>query len=73
MVYSLPRANLWQFQTLFFFCSYNVVSSILDKFSLILEYGKTEVFHFSRAQEVFNPSSLDLSAIGDPILKPKDT
>jgi len=55
-----------------FFCSYNVISSILDKFSLILEYGKTEVFHFSRAQEVFNPSPLDLSAIGGPILKPKD-
>jgi len=37
------------------FCSYNVVSSILDKFGLVLEHGKTEVFYFSRAQDVFNP------------------
>jgi len=47
--------------------------AILDKFGLVLEYGKTEVFYFSRAQEVFNPFSLDLLAIGGPILKPKDT
>jgi len=29
------------------FCSYNIVSSILGKFGLVLEYGKTEVFYFS--------------------------
>jgi len=55
------------------FCSYNAVSSVLDKFSLILEHEKTEVFHFSRAQKVFNPPSLDLLAVGGPILRPKDT
>ena len=31
------------------FYSYNIVSSILDKFGLILEHEKTEVFHFSKA------------------------
>ena len=31
------------------FCSYNVVSSILGKFGLVLEYSKIEVFYFSRA------------------------
>ena len=30
------------------FCSYNIVSNILTKFSLIVKHGKTEVFHFSR-------------------------
>jgi len=55
------------------FCSYNAVSSVLDKFSLILEHEKTEVFHFSRAQKVFNPPSLDLLAVGGPILRLKDT
>ena len=55
------------------FCNYNIVSSILDKFNLVLEHGKTEVFHFSRAQKVFNSSPLNLSEISGPILKPKDT
>ena len=55
------------------FYSYNIVSSILDKFGLVLEHGKMEVFYFSRAQETFNSSSLDLSMISGPILKPKDT
>ena len=69
MVYLLPRANLLNS---FLFHSYNVISSILDKFGLILEHGKTEVFHFSRLQRVFNPPSLDLLEIGSPVLKPKD-
>ena len=55
------------------FCNYNVTSSILDKFSLVLEHGKTEVFHFSRVQGVFNPFPLNLLVISSPILKPKDT
>jgi len=55
------------------FYSYNIISSILDKFDLVLEHEKMEVFHFSRAQETFNPSPLDLSMISGPVLKPKDT
>ena len=55
------------------FCSYNIISSILDKLGLVLEHGKMEVFHFSRAQETFNPPSLDLSTISGPVLKLKDT
>jgi len=31
------------------FCSYNIMSSLLSKFDLIIEYGKTDVFYFSRA------------------------
>ena len=30
------------------FCSYNIVSNLLTKFGLVVEYEKTEVFHFSR-------------------------
>ena len=30
------------------FYNYNIISSILDKFGLILRYGKIEVFYFSR-------------------------
>jgi len=55
------------------FYSYNIISSILDKFDLVLEHEKMEVFHFSRAQGTFNPPSLDLSMISSPTLNFKDT
>jgi len=57
----------------FLFCSYNIVSSLLEKFGLILEYGKTEVFHFSRSCGVFNPPPLNLSVLEDPSLRPRNT
>ena len=37
------------------FCSYNVMTKLLDKFGLIVEHLKTEVFHFSRLHGLFNP------------------
>jgi len=55
------------------FCSYNIMSSLLSKFGLIIKHGKTDVFHFSRAHGAFNPSPLNLSSIGGPLLLPKDT
>ena len=54
------------------FCSYNIMSSLLSKFGLIIKHGKTDVFHFSRAHGVFNPLLLDLSSIGGSLLLPKD-
>jgi len=50
------------------FCSYNVLSKLLDSFGLVIEHSKTEVFHFSKSQGSFNPPPLDLSLIGGPIL-----
>ena len=55
------------------FCSYNILSKLLDSFSLIIEHVKTEVFYFNRLHGAFNPSLLDLSPIGGPTLHPKDT
>ena len=49
------------------------MSKLLDKFGLIVEYSKTDIFHFNRSHGVFNPLPLNLSAIGWPILKPKDS
>ena len=49
------------------------MSSLLSKFGLIIEHGKTDVFHFSRAYRMFNPPLLDLSSIGGLVLLPKDT
>jgi len=57
----------------FLFCSYNVMFSLLDQFSLMIEHGKTEFFHFSKSHRIFNSSILDLSHLGGPILHPKDT
>ena len=54
------------------FCSYNIMSSLLSKFGLIIKHGKTDVFHFSRAHGAFSPSPLDLSSISSPLLLPKD-
>ena len=54
------------------FYSYNVLTKLLDSFGLIIEHSKTEIFHFSRSQGVFNPPPLNLSLIGGPILRPKD-
>jgi len=50
------------------FCSYNIISSILERFGLIIEYGKTEVFHFSRLHSLFDPSLLNLSPLEGSVL-----
>jgi len=55
------------------FCGYNILFKLLDSFGLIIEHSKTEVFHFSRAQDIFNPPPLDLLLLGGPILWPKDS
>ena len=54
------------------YCNYNIAFNLLTKFSFLVEHLKTKVFHFSRLQGSFNPSSLNLSPISGPILSPKD-
>ena len=55
------------------FCSYNVLSKLLDSFGLVIEQLKTENFHFSKSQDFFNPPPLDLSLLRGPLLQPKST
>jgi len=55
------------------FCSYNVLSGLLNKFGLNIEQSKTESFHFNRSHGTFNPPSLDISPLGGPILHPKNS
>jgi len=47
--------------------------NLLSDFGLVIEHGKTEVFHFNRSHGAFNPPSLDLSPLGGLILCPKDS
>ena len=53
------------------FCSYNVLSRLLDKFGLNIEHSKTEMFHFNRFHGMFNPSPLDLLPLGGPCYESK--
>ena len=55
------------------FCSYNILSGLLDKFRLNIEHSKTETFHFNRSYGMFNPLPLNLSPLGGPILHPKNS
>ena len=55
------------------FCSYNVISNLLTKVGLIIEHRKTEVFHFSRSQGIFDPSLFDLTPLKGSVLWPKTT
>ena len=55
------------------FYSYYIMTFLLEKFGLIIEHGKTKVFHFSRLHSSFNPLPLDPTILGGPILYPKTT
>jgi len=48
--------------------NYNVLTKLLEKFGLIIEYSKTEIFHFNRSQGIFNPSPLNFTFLGESIL-----
>ena len=47
------------------FCSYHIIISLLEKFSLVIEHRKTKVFHFSRSYSIFDPLPLNLTILGD--------
>jgi len=53
----------------FLFCSYHIISSLIERFGLILEYSKTKVFHFSRTNGPFNSPFLNLSPLGGLVLQ----
>ena len=50
------------------FCSYNVTSSLLSKFGLVVKHRKSKVFYFSRLYGIFNSPPLDLIPLRDPVL-----
>ena len=69
----IAQSKTLTISNLYLFYSYNIASLLLEKFGLIIEFGKMEVFHFSGSYGVFDPPSLDLSILGGPILCPRET
>ena len=67
----ISQNKLFDISNSHLFYSYNIMTKLLDKFGLIVEHSKTEVFHFNRLHGYFNPPSLNLSPIGGSILTPK--
>ena len=55
------------------YCSYNILTNLLEKFGLVVEHSKTEIFHFNRSHGVFNLPPLNLSPLGGNILQPNNT
>jgi len=50
------------------YCSYNILTNLLEKFGLVVKYSKTEIFHFNKFHSTFNPPLLDLSLLEGNIL-----
>ena len=69
----IAQNNSFNISNSHLFCSYNILSKLLNSFGLIIEHSKTEIFHFSRSQGIFNPLSLNLSPLGGLILRSKDS
>jgi len=55
------------------FCSYNVLSNLLEKFGLVVKHSKTEIFHFNRSHGTLNLPPLNLTPLGGNLLCPNNT
>ena len=69
----VSQNKLFEISNSHLFYSYNVITNLLDKFGLIVEHSKTEVFHFSRSHNPFNPPPLDLSPLDGLTLTPNNS
>ena len=64
------QSNSFDISNSCLFCSYNILTNLLEKFSLVVEHSKTEIFHFNRSQGIFNLPPLNLSPLEGSILWP---
>jgi len=62
------QSNFFDISNSHIYCSYNVLTNLLEKFGLVVEHSKTEIFHFNRFHGIFNPPSLDLFPLGENVL-----
>ena len=64
----IPQSNFFDISNSQLFCSYNILTNLLEKFGLVVEHSKTEIFHFNRSHGLFNPPPLNFSPLGGNIL-----
>jgi len=69
----ISQSNLIDISNSHLYCSYNVLTKLLEKFGLVVEHSKTEIFHFNRSHRAFNPPPLDLSPLGGKVLLSSNT
>ena len=69
----ISQSNSFDISNSWLYCSYNILTNLLENFGLVVEYSKTEIFHFNRSHGLFNPPHLDLSPLGGNILRPNET
>ena len=69
----ISQSNSFDISNSQLYCSYNVLTNLLEKFGLVVEHSKTEIFHFNRFHGSFNPPHLNLSPLGENILQPNET
>jgi len=65
----ISQSNLLDISNIYLFCSYNVLSNLLEKFGLVVEYSKTEIFHFNRSYSTLNLLPLNLSPLERNLLR----
>ena len=64
----ISQSNFFDISNSQLFRSYNVLTNLLEKFGLVVEYSKTKIFHFNKSYGSFNSPSLNLSLLGGNIL-----
>jgi len=68
----ISQSNSFDISNSCLFCSYNILTNFLEKFGLVVEHSKTEIFHFNRSQGTFNLPPLNLSPLEGSILWPNN-
>ena len=68
----ISQSNSFDISNSHLFCSYNVLTNLLEKFGLVVKHSKTKIFHFNRLHGAFNPSPLYLTPLGGNVLQPNN-
>ena len=55
------------------FCSYNIMWSLFNQFSLVIEHNKLDIFYFLKSTKNINLPLLDLRLTENALFRPKDT
>jgi len=54
------------------YSSYNIVPFLFNKFGLVIEHNRSEIFYFSKLTKKANLSPFNLRPIKDAVIKPKN-